>query len=381
MATMIILLEDIIKNFINRYYLTSEQTEQYNIFHYSEICLLNDRGVNIMLKMPHQHNLELMKTMRPSMKYDGSEPFENWQCRAAKKLNELLGLPFQKCDDMLTIEYKKERDGFTDIRFYFQSESGYFVPCNLWIPAGAKKTLPVVICLQGHSTGMHISLGKPKYPGDESSIKDGDRDFAVRVLKEGYCALSIEQRNFGECGGNEKGPDCYKSSMAAILIGRTTLGERVWDIQRAIDVLEKHFSQVDMKNIICMGNSGGGTATFYAGCLEPRIKYIMPSCAICTYEDSIGAIDHCSCNFIPGIRKYFDMGDLAGLIAPRYLVIVSGKNDDIFPLDGVQKTFEIVKLHYKYANAPNNCMLVVGKEGHRFYADDAWLAMNAYISG
>ncbi|NLC68515.1 MAG: hypothetical protein GX754_06965 [Clostridiaceae bacterium] len=98
-----------------------------------------------------------------------------------------------------------------------------------------------------------------------------------------------------------------------------------------------------------------------------------------TYEDSIGAIYHCSCNFIPNIRRYFDMGDLAGLIAPRYLVIVCGKDDRIFPLDGVRKTFEIVKTMYRAAGTPGNCTLVVGNEGHRFYAGDAWPVMNAFV--
>ncbi len=333
-----------------------------------------------MLKTPYEHNQVLMEAIKPSMRYDGSESFDMWQTRAKKKLNELLGLPLQKCDDCLTIEYTKEREGFTEIRFRFQSEEGYYVPCHLWIPTSVEKPIPVAICLQGHSTGMHISLGRPKYPGDEETIKGGDRDFAVRIVKEGYCALAIEQRNFGECGGNEKGPDCYNSAMAAILIGRTTIGERVWDIQRTIDVLEKHFPQVDMENIICMGNSGGGTTTFYVGCLEPRVKYVMPSCSVCTYEDSIGAMEHCACNFVPNIRKYFDMGDLAGLIAPRYLVIVSGKDDKIFPLHGVQKTFEIVKTQYQAVGVQENCTLVVGNGGHRFYADAAWAVMNDYIN-
>ena len=35
--------------------------------------------------------------------------------------------------------------------------------------------------------------------------------------------------------------------------------------------------------------------------------------------------DHCTCNFIPRIANHFDMGDIAGLIAPRGLVIVNGK--------------------------------------------------------
>ena len=73
------------------------------------------------------------------------------------------------------------------------------------------------------------------------------------------------------------------------------------------------------------------------------------------------------------------MGDLAGLIAPRYLVIVCGKDDKIFPLHGVQKSYETAKALYQAAGAPDNCKLVVGNEGHRFYADDAWPVMHAFI--
>jgi dienelactone hydrolase len=328
---------------------------------------------------PHKHNLSLLSAIKPAMRYDGSESFTSWQTCAREKLNELLGLPFQVCDDLFEIEYTEKRDGYTEIRFVFQSEEGYFVPCHLLIPDHKPEPIPVAICLQGHSKGMHISLGRPKYPGDEETINGGDRDFAIRIVKEGYCALAIEQRNFGECGGTEKGPDCYNSSMTALLIGRTTIGERVWDVQRAIDVLENHFHQIDTDNIICMGNSGGGTAAFYAACLEPRIKYAMPSCAVCTYEDSIAAMQHCSCNFVPNIRKYFEMGDLAGLIAPRYFVIVAGKEDPIFPINGVKESFELAKSLYAAAGAGDHCALVVGNGGHRFYADDAWPIMNDFV--
>ena len=328
---------------------------------------------------PYEHNQIILAGMTPSMRYDGKEPFENWQACTKQKLTELLGLPLQKCEDEFETEYTEEEEDYQEIRFRFQSEEGYFVPCHLLVPKGEKGALPVVICLQGHSKGMHISLGRPKYPGDEKSISGGDRDFAVRAIKEGFCALTIEQRNFGECGGTEKGPDCYNSSMTALLIGRTTIGERVWDVQRAIDVLEKHFPQVDTRKIICMGNSGGGTITYYAGCLEPRIRYAMPSCAVCTYEDSIAAMRHCSCNYIPNIRKYYEMGDLAGLIAPRYLVIVAGREDPIFPINGVKKSYELAKSLFQVAGAEDHCKLVVGEGGHRFYAEDAWPVMNAFI--
>ena len=78
--------------------------------------------------------------------------------------------------------------------------------------------------------------------------------------------------------------------------------------------------------------------------------------------------------------NYFDMGDLAVMIAPKKLVVVCGKDDDIFPLHGVKETFGIIETLYKASDAPDGCALVVGDGGHRFYADDAWPVMKGLLS-
>lgn len=326
-----------------------------------------------MNMLPHVKNMELIKNLTPSMRYQEGESFQQWQDNARKKLADLIGLPsFKKCDPMFNIEFAQEFDTFTEYRFTIQSEENYFLPAHLWVPKGIEGKIPVCICLQGHSTGMHISLGRPKFDGDVDTINGGDRDFAVQIIKEGFCALAIEQRNFGECGGTEKGPNCYVSTMAALLNGRTTIGERVWDTSRILDAVLEHFDFIDADNIYCMGNSGGGTATFYIACMDERVSLAMPSCAVCTYKDSIVAMHHCSCNFIPNIAMYFDMGDLAGLIAPRKFILVHGVNDSIFPANGVYETFEIVKKMYAAAGVPDYCRLVTGEAGHRFYAAKSW---------
>lgn len=322
---------------------------------------------------PLRHTLEKMKSIEPCMRYENGD-FAQWQEKSREKLAELLGLPYLYCDDCLQIECEEQFEAHKEIRFTFQSEKGYFVPCHLLIPLKANKPLPVVICLQGHTTGMHISLGRPKYDGDEEDILKGDRDFALGALKKGFCALTVEQRGMGECGGTAEGPNCYLHTMANLLIGRTTVGERVWDVCRAIDILEKYFPQVDKGKIICLGNSGGGTTTFYAACLDKRIRTAIPSCCYASYDDSIASIQHCSCNFIPNIRKYFDMGDLGGLIAPRNLILVSGQNDKIFPIDSAKKCFEITKSLYE--NTDGVCRHIIGSEGHRFYYDAAWSAFD-----
>lgn len=73
------------------------------------------------------------------------------------------------------------------------------------------------------------------------------------------------------------------------------------------------------------------------------------------------------------------MGDLGGLIAPKKLVVVSGVTDGGFPIAGAKKSVETIKALYKKAGCEHNFSHVIGKEGHRFYADDAWPVMNELI--
>ncbi|MBR3766937.1 MAG: acetylxylan esterase [Clostridia bacterium] len=323
-----------------------------------------------------------LKNTVPSMVFDPEkETLEVWQEKAGKKLEELLGLPHKKCNALFEKEHEKELENCTEIRFTYQSEEGEFVPAVMWIPKNcSKEKPPVMICLQGHSTGMHISMGRVKFDGDEESVSSGDRDFAVQCIKHGIAAISVEQRCFGERGGNPD-PDCYTASMAAILSGRTIIGGRVWDVMSLIDVLESEFSEIlDTDKIYCMGNSGGGTATFYATALEKRIKASIPSCAFATFYGSIGTLRHCACNYVPSISKYFDMAEIAGLIAPRPIVIVSGKEDKIFPLETAEHEFERLKsIYYKNCEKPDNCVHVKGEGGHRFYAKDSWQEFNRLL--
>jgi len=283
-------------------------------------------------------------------------------------------LPFEPCEDALTVLSEKRGEGYRQIRFRFQSEKDYFVPCALLISDGAPK--PLAVCLQGHSTGMHISCAEERFEGDGDLIRGG-RDFALQALASGYSALILEQRYMGACGNVKGAPLCARRNAAlpSLLLGRTAIGERVWDVQRAIDAVQKYFSDVvDTENVLCMGNSGGGTVTFYASCMDDRIKVSMPSCSVCEFEDSIIPFHHCGCNYIPGIRKYFEMGDLACLTADRALIIVCGVKDRDFPHYGVVKSYERAREAFRLNGREDCCVLIEGREGHRFYPEESWPA-------
>lgn len=318
---------------------------------------------------PNDLHLDQLAAIRPKLRLGEGQALDAaWRAAAREKLWQLLGMDqIAACDLDMQAEQAMDMGGYTRTRFTFQSEPDYRVPGYFLMPKqGAAR---VMVCLQGHSTGMHISIGEPKYEGDQKTI-DGGRDFALQCIQHGLAALVIEQRGFGETSTKENGrTDCHKASMTALLMGRTMLAGRVWDVMRAIDIAQQHFSPGAQYH--CMGNSGGGTTTMYAAALEPRITMAMPSCAVCGYDTSIAAIDHCVCNHVPGIRRWFDMGDLAGLIAPRPLVVVAGRDDDIFPIEDTKENFALIQQYYKAAGAPEQCQLYIGQGGHRFYPQ-AW---------
>lgn len=327
---------------------------------------------------PYEYTKKLLANRKPSMRWNGIVPILEWQSLARDRLSELLGLDYMiTAERDVVTEYDREEPEFREIRFRFQSEPGYYVPCHLLIPKNAAKPLPTVIALQGHSMGMHISLGRTKYPGE---TVDGDRDFCVRAVREGFAAIALEQRDFGECGGNENGPQCFEPAMADLLIGRTIIGERVWDVMRCVDTLISDFADiVDKRAIYVMGNSGGGTTSVYAAALEKRLAGAVPSCAVSTFAGSIGAMRHCACNYVPGILRYFDMGELLALAAPKKLVVVSGALDPIFPLDGAKRMVADAKRVYDALGMSDSIAHVIGPEGHRFYADIAWDALKRML--
>ncbi len=308
------------------------------------------------------------------MRYDGGD-FAAWQKSTRQALCKLLGMDtFEPCEPNFRIEYEREKEDCIETRFTFDTEQGYSSLCVMQAPKTASRGF--MICLQGHSTGMHNSLGVKKYAEDEGG-QMGDRDFAVQAVKHGFTAMALEQRCFGERGGTPR-PDCQQASMLALLRGRTMIGERVWDVSRLAALIDERFNP-DALPIYVMGNSGGGTASFYSAAVIERLSGAIPSCAVCTWKESIAFHRHCTCNYVPGIANYLDMGDIAGLIAPRIYVQVNGRDDEIFQITGAQECFDAAAKLYAVAGAADRCAFVIGEGGHRFYADPAWKAFEAMI--
>lgn len=320
------------------------------------------------------------------LKFDENKDYATWRNQVKDKFFELIGIENIKanaCPLNMEIEEDVIKDGYRQIRFVFESEVGSFVPCYLLIPTnlGGKK-VPVAITLQGHSSGFHNSIGVIKYPDKDTDYHPRGQ-FAIQAVKEGYAALAIEQRGMGERrprGPYQDGAQmCAYEAQMALLLSRTILAERMWDVSKAIDLLP-NFPELDTDKIFITGNSGGGTMSFYSACFDDRIKFTVPSCAFCTYASSILNTFHCSCNFIPRSYEYFEMEDIACLLAPKRVVFIAGVEDVIFPIEGVREAYATVEKIYKKAGAEGKCTLIETPKGHWWCEDIVWTQVKNVVN-
>lgn len=319
-----------------------------------------------------------MSQSEPSLRYvDGDA--RKWQTRLRTRLRKLVGaMPKEKYPLRPRTLWQRQHPLGSIEKIVFTSEPYVDVPAYVCLPKDVSPPYTFMICLQGHSSGMHNSIAVQRDDNSKPHKVEGDRDFGLGCMRRGVAALCIEQRSFGERREQKQERvykhGCHDASMHALMLGRTLIGERVYDVDRGIDYLAGR-GDADMRCIGVMGNSGGGTISVFSAALLTRLAFAMPSCYFCTFKDSIMSIGHCMDNYIPGLLKYAEMSDVLGLFAPKPVVIVAGEKDEIFPIEATRRAFRNLRRIYRACDAGSRCHLVVGTGGHRFYADDAWPIM------
>lgn len=303
-----------------------------------------------------------------------------WQAGFRKRLREITGLTAMVQDlagHVPRSEFleKEQLNGYSREHWQLWSEPNLALPFYLLRPDGQTGPLPLVIIPHGHNP-PHLYVGLYNNAAEKEHIASGDRDIAVQAVHEGYIALAPTTRGFGDTRSEtdiEEGKlsSCRIQLMHGLLVGRTPIGERVWDMSRLLDwALEE--LDVDTDRIALTGNSGGGTVAVFAAACDTRFTLTMPGSYFSTFAGSIGSIHHCDCNYVPGILRLGEMYDVAGLIAPRPFCAINGVEDAIFPISQTRYAYKHLRKIYDIAGAGDCCRLYEGNGGHRYYRDGAW---------
>src|SRR5580658_5369724 len=289
--------------------------------------------------------------LRLTFRAENRKQAEAWQKRLRAKITELLGgFPARVPLQPQTLEVR-EFPAYRREKFVFESRPGMLVLGYLLTPVKSAPPHATMVCIPGHGRGVDDIVGIDAQGRDRTNKEGYQHDFAIQVVEHGMAAVAIEPLAFG-CRrdprtrkGGAGASACQPSAGAALLLGQTMIGWRVYDVMRAIDWIETR-QELDARRVGCMGISGGGTVTTFAAALEPRIRVAMISGYLNTFRDSIMSLSHCIDNYVPGILNWAEMYDVAGLIAPRPLFAESGRKDPIFPIEASQASFARVKKVY-----------------------------------
>ncbi len=266
-----------------------------------------------------------------------------------------------------------------------ETEPGYRVSFFLLLPLEASGKLPLVLTPHGHGgQARREYCGLYASEEDRQRIESEELDVALQAVREGYAVIAPDMRGFADLRLREdveaaEDNSCWPLSMRALLVGRTLLGERVWDMQRLLDWALGR-DDIDAGAVVLTGNSGGGTVTLFASAVDERVRVCVPVCYFCSFERSIGAIKHCPCNYLPGMLRAAEMSDVAALIAPRPFLAVNGAQDPIFPIDATRASHARLREAYALFGAEDSCCLEVGAGGHRYYKALVWPVVREYLA-
>lgn len=287
-----------------------------------------------------------------------------WQKKTRMELAKALSLDrFSDVPLKPKLIEKVDKGDYVREKITIQTMQHSVMPAYLLIPKWVKGPIPTVIAFHGHGYGVKDIVGLWE-DGEERNTPDGyHKDFAVELCRKGFAVAAPEISCFGERKsdfshlnttiGQGIPSTCGHASQLAFHLGVSPLGLRVFEAKRLVDYLSGR-REFDCGKLCAMGISGGGMHTFFSTCIDNRIKACVVSGYFCTLKDSILGMYHCACNVVPGLHRFGEIYDLAGLVAPRHMLIEAGSYDPIFPISAVRKSVEKARNVYRIFGNANN---------------------------
>ena len=344
---------------------------------------------------------------------------KRWKREARGKLLELLHYAPQKCDPKAEVVEKVDLGDHVREKVYFSTTPVIRVPAYLLVPKTKRERgqkLPAIIALHDHG-GFYL-WGKEKLVGVEGEApvlkkwrEDyyGGRSIAEVLVKQGYVVLVIDMFYWGErrmmladdaadwrerpatISAERISAFNQRASQSEQLVGRTIFsagftwaGLMFWDDVRSVDYLMTR-PEVDEKRIGCVGLSVGGLRSAHLAALDDRIKAAVAVGWMTSFPAQLKkhvrhTIGHTK--VVPGLYRYLDYPDVASLAMPAALMVINGRKDSLFELDGVERAFEKLNRCYRKARIPERIATRMYDAPHEFNGEmqeEAWAWLKRWV--
>jgi hypothetical protein len=256
-----------------------------------------------------------------------------------------------------------ERDDYTIEKYLLQSQPGFYVPVNLYIPRGLDRPAPAVLNPHGHFPG-----GKAGGPYPPFHPIGSVQPRLISLARLGFVVLALDGIGWGERARIRQ--DCGHWTLSPILTGGCVMGMQVWDNIRALDFLLSR-EEVDPSRIGITGASGGGTQTLFTAAVDERLRAVVPVCFGTNYRHWFdrewglsGGV--CLCLWVPGLAGLAEFADLCALLAPRDTLFLCTSRDGCLT-EGIERILPDVRRVFDLMGAGDRLRMTVVPGEHGYY--------------
>ncbi len=262
-------------------------------------------------------------------------------------LAEIGGFP-QRTPLNARITGTLDRPAYRVEKLLYESQPGFPVTANVFVPKSGKPPYPALIGVAGHS--------------ENGKAAEAYQRAWISLAMRGFVVVAFDPPGQGERseyfdpvkGRSSIGIGTTEHTMAGtqcLLSGTNFARYEIWDGIRAFDYLLTR-SDVDPKRIAVAGNSGGGTQSAYLAVFERRLAAAAPSCYITSWsklwtEPGPQDAEQVFVNFI---KDGFDFGDFLIAFAPKPIQMATAIQD-FFPIDGARATYAEARRVFEAAGA------------------------------
>lgn len=359
----------------------------------------------------------IAETNRPAHSYLSARfpSFAAFQSEARAKLLELLLYRPDPVDPRPEVLERIDCGDHIRERITFATSPGLRVPAYVLIPKNLKAPAPAMVDLHSHG-GMFL-FGKEKvvdlgtnHPAMVSyhDVNYEGRPTATALVRRGYVVITIDACMFGErrvmldadlslgwdrsnysLGDVTRLNQICRTREATIvkamtLAGATWPGLVFWDDMRTVDYLLTR-PEIDHTRIGCQGVSMGGYRALFLAALDTRIRAACVVGFMSTVRPMIHAhVDtHSFVHFLPALHRYLDWPDVASLTAPRSLMVLQCRRDQLFPPAGMTESLEKIAAVFERAGVKDKFVgrfYDVPHQYSRQMQDDAFAWFDARLS-
>jgi dienelactone hydrolase len=237
-----------------------------------------------------------------------------------------------------------ERGDYSIEKVALETMPGYYLGGNLYRPLHPPGKVPAVLTPHGHWS----------YGRLENSEGYSGPALGINLARQGYVAFAYDM-----VGYNDTLQTGHRfTSPAYQLWSFTPLGLQLWNSIRALDFVES-LPEVDSQRMAVAGASGGATQTMLLAAVDGRVRATAPVNMV-----SFVMQGGCVCENAPGLRIGASNVEIAAMMAPRPMLLVSATGD--WTRNVPREEYPAIRSIYELYKQPDNVSVVQFQAEHNF---------------